>query len=82
MGIDPVPPQCGEGCRVTINLRDPASACPGAPSLLHPGVMRMCPTTCARWAFAAEGMEPAAERVDGAWQCANLVPAETKGETP
>ena len=52
----------------------PLPQCPGQPSLLHPGVMRMCPTTCARWAWAAEGMEPAAERVDGVWRCEMRVP--------
>lgn len=51
--------------------------CAGAKSPLHPGVMRMCPTTCARfWAFSDDGIEPAAERVDGVWKCANLVPIE------
>lgn len=61
---------------MTLDLRDPSSiaACPGAPSALHPGVMRMCPTTCAHWAWEGEGMEPAAKRVAGVWQCANWAP--------
>jgi hypothetical protein len=34
--------------------------------------MRMCPTTCVRWAYAAEGIEPAMRRDEsGAWQCDN-----------
>ena len=54
----------------------PLPQCPGQPSLLHPGVMRMCPTTCARWAWAAEGMEPAAKHVDGVWRCEMWVSRE------
>jgi hypothetical protein len=42
-------------------------------SKLHPcGVARMC-SNCAHWAWEGEGMQPAAERVDGVWQCANRV---------
>lgn len=47
--------------------------CPGAKSPLHPGVMRMCTHTCARYQWAADGMEPAAEHVDGVWRCVNWV---------
>lgn len=54
----------------------PSAQCPGAPSHLHPGVMRMCPTTCARWAYAAEGIAPAMERVEGVWQCSNHLPLQ------
>jgi hypothetical protein len=56
--------------------------CRGAASPLHPGVMRMCPTTCAHWAWEGEGMEPQMQRVDGVWQCPNRVPRWPEQETP
>lgn len=52
----------------------PAEQCPGQPSKLHAGVMRMCPTSCARWAWEADGMQPAMDRVDGSWSCPNWLP--------
>ena len=60
----------GTGSRTTRasphGLRaDPAAQCPGAPSVLHPGVMRMCLTTLRWLGLAAEGIAPAMERVDG-----------------
>ena len=51
-----------------------APQCPGAPSRLHRGVMRACTTDCARYAWAADGIEPAMQHVDGQWQCENRLP--------
>lgn len=49
------------------------ATCPGVKSQLHPcGIRRMC-STCAHWAWEGEGMAPAAQRVDGSWQCVNWV---------
>jgi hypothetical protein len=44
--------------------------------------MRMCPTTCARWAYAAEGIEPAMERVDGVWRCEMRVLVDKSADSP
>lgn len=52
----------------------PDQQCPGEPSRLHPGVMRMCPSSCARWAWEAAGIDPAMAWVNGTWSCPNWAP--------
>lgn len=52
----------------------PADQCPGARSPLHTGPMRVCSTTCARWAWEADGMQPAMEWINGSWSCPNWLP--------